>query len=117
MRLGWAPALRAPGSIALRATEAAERFPPSRVTIPWLKMWYHFWMTEFDSLQERVDAIRAAGDIELAFRAYRALSKALFEFTREKTGRIGPNVPIIQRVNVTDVEYLLFELRESKRSG
>jgi hypothetical protein len=60
-----------------------------------------------ESLQERVDAIRAAGDLDLAGRAYRALSKVLFEFTREKTGRISPNVPIIQRVTLTDVEYLL----------
>ena len=72
--------------------------------------------SEIDSLQERVDAIRATGDTELAARAYRALSKVLFEFTREKTGRIGPNVPIIKRVNVADVEHLLFELRSSKSS-
>jgi hypothetical protein len=68
--------------------------------------------SEIDSLQERVDAIRATGDVELAFRAYRALSKVLFEFTREKTGRVGPKVPIIQRVTVDDVEYLLSALQE-----
>jgi len=70
-------------------------------------------MTEIDSLQERVDAIRATGDIELGARAYRALSKVLFEFTREKTGRAGPNVPITQRVNVTDVEHFLSELADN----
>lgn len=69
-------------------------------------------MTEIDSLQERVDAIRATGDIDLAGRAYRALSKVLFEFTREKTGRVGPQVPIIQRVTVMDVEWLLADLAE-----
>jgi len=80
------------------------------------KMCYHFSMTEFDSLQERIDAIRATGDAELAARAYRALSKVLFEFTREKTSRVGPNVPIIQRVNVTDVERLLSDLGNGSRS-
>ena len=40
--------------------------------------------SEIDGLQERVDAIRATGDGELAGRAWRALSKVLFEFTREK---------------------------------
>ena len=84
MTLCWAPAAyAAPGSMALRATEPAGRFPPIRVTIPWRKMCYHFGMTEFDSLQERVDAMRATGNAELAARAYRALSKVLFEFTRE----------------------------------
>jgi hypothetical protein len=73
-------------------------------------------MTEFDSLQERVDAIRATGEAELAARAYRALSKALFEFTREKTGRVGSNVPIIQRVNVDDVEHFLSDLAEKASS-
>jgi hypothetical protein len=41
----------------------------------------------------------------------------LFEFTREKTGRIGPNVPIIQRVTLTDVEYLLSDLAEKTFDG
>jgi hypothetical protein len=64
-------------------------------------------MTEIDSLQERVDAIRATGNVELAGRAWHALSKVLFEFTREKTGRVGPTVSIIRRVTVTDVEHIL----------
>lgn len=68
--------------------------------------------SETDSLQERVDAIRNSGDAELAGRAYRALSKVLFEFTREKTDRVGPEVPIIQRVTVMDVEWLLSDLAE-----
>jgi hypothetical protein len=64
--------------------------------------------SEIDSLQERVDAIRATGDIELAFRAYRALSKVLFEFTREKK-RVR-KFPIIRRVTADDVEHLLADL-------
>jgi hypothetical protein len=72
-------------------------------------------VSEIDSLQERVDAIRATGDADLAGRAWRALSKVLFEFTREKTCRIGPDVPIIKRVNCDDVEHLLLELSEPKR--
>jgi hypothetical protein len=63
--------------------------------------------SEIDSLQERVDAIRAIGDPELAGRAWHALSKVLLEFTRVKTGRVGPTVPIIQRVSATDVEHFL----------
>ena len=68
--------------------------------------------SEIDSLQERVDAIRATGDAELAGRAWHALSKVLFEFTRAKTGRAGRNVPIVQRVNSEDVERLLSDLSE-----
>jgi hypothetical protein len=45
--------------------------------------------SEIDSLHERVDAIRATADTELTVRAYRALSKVLFEFTREKGGAFG----------------------------
>jgi hypothetical protein len=68
-------------------------------------------MTEFASLQERVDAIRATGDTELAVRAYRALSKVLFEFTREKK-RVR-KFPIIKRVTVDDVEHFLSDLAEN----
>ena len=64
-------------------------------------------MTEIDSLQERVDAIRATGNVVLAGRAWHALSKVLFEFTREKIGRVGPTVSIIRRVTVTGVEHFL----------
>jgi hypothetical protein len=73
--------------------------------------------SEIDSLQERVDAIRATGDIELGARAYRALSKVLFQFTREKTGRVGPNVPIIQRVNAEDVQLMLTDLGNASGQG
>jgi len=91
-----------------------KRFPPSRVTIPWRKRCYNFHMaSEIDSLQERVDAIRTTGDSELAGRAWHALSAVLFQFTREKIGRVGPNVPIIQRVTVTDVEHFLSDLTDS----
>ena len=68
--------------------------------------------SEIDSLRERVDAIRATSDAELAGRAWHALSKVLFEFTREKLGRIGPTVPIIQRVTRDDVEWLLSDLQD-----
>lgn len=47
------------------------------------------------------------GDAELAGRAWHALSKVLFEFTRVKTGRIGRKVRIIRRVTATDVDWLL----------
>jgi hypothetical protein len=70
-------------------------------------------MTEFESLQERVDAIRATGDAELAARAWHALSAVLFTYTREKTGRVGPHVPINRRVNVRDVEWMLAEAQGS----
>jgi len=66
--------------------------------------------SEIDCLQERVDAIRRTGDSELAARAWHALSKVLFEFTRVKSGRIGAEVPCIRRVTVTDVEWLLADL-------
>jgi hypothetical protein len=42
VELGARRVAAAPGSIALRATEPAERFPPIRVTIRWRKMCYHF---------------------------------------------------------------------------
>jgi hypothetical protein len=70
--------------------------------------------SEIDSLQERVNAIRATGDAELAGRAWHALSKVLFEFTREKTGRTTRNVPIVRRVNADDVSRLLSDLREQR---
>jgi hypothetical protein len=70
--------------------------------------------SEIDGLQERVDAIRATGDQQLASRAWHALSKVLFEFTREK--RCVRKFPIIKRVTVDDVENFLFDLAE-KASG
>ena len=70
--------------------------------------------TAFESLQERVDAVLATGDAELAGRAWHALSKVLFEFTRFKTNRAGPSVPMIQRVNSMDVAFLLDELRDRR---
>ncbi len=73
--------------------------------------------SEIDSLQERVAAIRATGDAELVGRAWHALSRVLFEFTRERTGRSGSNVPIGQRVNSVDVERLLSELSDRSRSN
>lgn len=106
--MGRPPRAAAPGSSSLRSPEPAERFPPIRVTIPWRKRCYNFSMTsEIDSLQERVDAIRATGDAELAARAWHALSKVLFEFARLKTGRVGRKVPLIQRVTAADVEWFL----------
>ena len=73
--------------------------------------------SEIDSLQQRIDAIRATGDAELAGRAWHALSKVLFQFARERRNRVGPNVPIIQRVTVGDIERLLSELSDSSRSN
>ena len=67
--------------------------------------------SEFDSLQERVDAIRSTCDPELTVRAYRALSKVLFEFTREKK-RVR-KFPIIKRVTIDDVEHFLSDLAEA----
>src|SRR5437016_4157873 len=73
-------------------------------------------MDEIDSLQERVHAIRATGDADLAARAWHALSKVLFEFTREKTGRTGRNVPIIRRVTPGDVSRLLSDLHDKHQT-
>ena len=101
--------------VALRSPEPAERFPPIRVTIPWRRRCYNFCMTsEIDSLQERVDAIRATGNAELAARAWHALSSVLFSYTREK--RRVRKFPIIKRVTVDDVERFLSDLAE-KASG
>lgn len=71
-------------------------------------------VSEIESLQERVDAIRATGDAELAGRAWHALSRVLFEFTRTKTGRTGRNIPIIRRVNAADIGWLLSDLQERR---
>jgi hypothetical protein len=49
---------------------------------------------------------------ELAGRAWHALSKVLFEFTRAKTGRSSRKVPILQRVNAADVERFLYNLQD-----
>jgi hypothetical protein len=72
--------------------------------------------SEIDSLQERVDAIRATGDAELAARAWHALSRVLFDFTRERTGRTRPKVPIIQRVTSDDIDRLLSDLQDRAQS-
>jgi hypothetical protein len=69
-----------------------------------------------DALKDRVDAIRATGDDDLAGRAWHALSKVLFEFTRERTGRTSRTIPIIRRVTCEDVERLLSDLREQRRT-
>jgi len=69
-------------------------------------------VSEIDSLQERVDAIRATGDAELAARAWHALSKVLFDFTREKIGGPKRKLLIVQRVNAADVDRLLSDLSE-----
>ena len=69
-----------------------------------------FLHAEIDSLQERVDAIRATGDADLAGRAWHALSQVLFSYTRDKK-RVR-KFPIIKRVNVEDVEHFLLELAE-----
>ena len=73
-----------------------------------------FMASEIDSLQGRVDAIRATGDAELAGRAWHALSVVLFSYTRERTGT--QRFPIIQRVNAADVEGLLADLADNASS-
>ena len=69
-----------------------------------------------EALQDRVDAIRATGDGDLAGRAWHALSKVLFEFTRERTGRADRAVPIVRRVMCEDMERLLSDLQKSKHT-
>lgn len=69
--------------------------------------------SEIDSLQQRVDAIRATGDSELAARAWHVLSKVLLDFTREK--RRIRRFPIIKRVNAADAERLLSDLADGDR--
>jgi hypothetical protein len=71
--------------------------------------------SEIDSLQERVDAIRATGDRELAGRAWHALSAVVFSYTREKK-RIR-KFPIIKRATVDDLEHFLFDLAERASRG
>jgi hypothetical protein len=70
--------------------------------------------SEIDSLQERVDSIRATGDADLAARAWHALSKVLLDFTRERTHT--RRFPIIKRMNAGDVERLLSHLQEQRGS-
>ena len=66
--------------------------------------------SEIDSLQQRVDAIWATGDAELAGLVWHALSKILFDFTSEKRG--VRHFPIIKRVNAADAERLLIEMSD-----
>ena len=68
--------------------------------------------SEIDSLQERIDAIRATGNAELASRTYRALGEQLREFARKTLKR--KRFPIIQRINQADVEWLLAELGDRR---
>jgi hypothetical protein len=70
--------------------------------------------SEIDCLQQRVDAIRATGDAELAGRAWHALSVVLFSYTRERTRT--QRFPIIKRVNAADVEGLLADLADKTPS-
>lgn len=65
-------------------------------------------MTEIESLQQRVDAIQATGNADLAGRAYLALSEVLRAFTRKK--RNVERFPIERRVTAQDVEWLLQDL-------
>ena len=70
--------------------------------------------SEIEALQLRVDEIRATGDAELAAKAWHALSKVLLEFTRRKLQR--RKFPIIQRVGVHDVEWVLSDLQEKQQT-
>ena len=67
--------------------------------------------SEIDSLQERVDAIRATRDPELAGRAWHAISSVLRAYTREKK-RIS-RLPIARRVTPQDVEWFLRDSAEA----
>ena len=70
-------------------------------------------MTEFESLQKRVDDIRASNDPDLAVAAWRALSVVLRDFTRRRKG--VKRFPIERRVSQTDVEFLLSDLAEANK--
>jgi hypothetical protein len=70
---------------------------------------YHSQMSsEIDSLQQRVDAIRATGDAELAARTYLALGRELRVFAKTTLKR--KRFPINRRINQTDAEWLLSDL-------
>ncbi len=71
-------------------------------------------MNEIESLQERVAAIRETGDPDLAARAWHALSQVLFAYTPEKTRT--HHFPIIKRVNVSDIDLFLADLRDKRAS-
>lgn len=57
--------------------------------------------TALDSLQARVDAIKATGDDDLAARAWHALSRVLFDHLRER----------MPEPNATDVRLYLSRAR------
>jgi hypothetical protein len=68
--------------------------------------------SEMDSLQERVDAIRATGNAELAAITYRLLGRELREFAKKTLKR--KRFPIMRRVNKDDIEWLLADLSEGQ---
>jgi hypothetical protein len=68
--------------------------------------------SEINALHQRVDAIRATGDAELAGRAWHALSVVLFSYTREKR-KVG-RFPIAERVTPQDIEWLLQDLSDAR---
>jgi hypothetical protein len=76
---------------------------------PW---WYNVDVTEIETLEARVDSIRATGDPDLAARAYHALSKVLVAFTREK--KKIDRFPIIKRVTARDMEWFLQDLAATR---
>jgi hypothetical protein len=69
-------------------------------------------MTEFECLQKRCDEILATNEGELAASAWRALSAVLRDFSRRR--KSVKRFPIQQRVNQTDVDFLLSDLTEAQ---
>ena len=69
-------------------------------------------MAEIDSLQKRVDAIRATGNAELSGRAFLLLGRELRAFAKKTLKR--KRFPIARRINQTDVEWLLADLAERR---
>jgi len=63
--------------------------------------------TALDSLQHRVDQMRATGNDNLAARAWHALSVVLSEFTRAAHGYARADVPPLERVTLDDVRHLV----------
>jgi hypothetical protein len=72
--------------------------------------------TTAEALRKRVNQICATADDELAERAWRALSRALFEHVTRKRSA-GGELTIIRRTTAQDVEhYLLDRINARRRS-
>jgi hypothetical protein len=72
--------------------------------------------TAADALRKRVNQICATADDELAVRAWRALSRVLFEHvTRRRSA--GRELPIIRRTTAQDVEHYLLDGIDARRGS